>query len=1077
MLNALIRFALKNRLIIVGLALGVIVCGSFVARDLSIDVLPDLTRPRVVIIAECPGMAPEEVETLVTLPIESAVNGANGVEAVRSNSDIGLAVIYVEFDWDADIYVARQIVQERLATVAAEMPEGISPQIGPISSLLGQIMIVGMWSEDGSTSDLELRTEADWSVRKRLLAIPGVSQVITMGGQRKQYQVLVNPHEMHRYDVTLQDIEKALASGNLNVTGGYLNDESRELLVRGLGRVTNAADIETMVVKSGTARAVLVNDVARVVERGQVKRGDSSVNGHTAVVLTIQKQPTADTRELTDQIVAALDDMRPSFSKDVQLQATYVQREFIDHSVYNVIEAVQVGAILVVVILFLFLLNFRTTFITLTAIPLSILTTALVFRAFGLSINVMTLGGLAVALGELVDDAIVDVENIFRCLRENAQLTKPRAALKVIYEASREVRGAIVMSTIMVILVFAPLFGLSGMQGRMFQPLGVAYIVSILASTLVSLTVTPVLSYFLLSKMGADPAPRKGIVARVMGIAFAPLSYLSKKFGNGKRSGDGIVLRMTRAIFSPLIRFSMSGQGFALVAICSTLALAASIFISMNLGVDLIPKFDEGALQVNLFLPLGTSLDKSRQFGRMADKRLAKLVASKDNPNGPLRSHTARTGRAELDEHVMGVNTTEYILSLNPDSGMSRAGLIKLVTDEMNQLPGVESEVEQPIAHLLSHMLSGVTAQIAVKLYGDDLDVLRRKAREIEGAIEDIDGIADPVVDQQQIIPQLRIEMRRDKLAFYGISSEYVNRFVETAMNGRNVTKVLQDQRVFDVVVRLDDPFREDVVNLNRTPIELPDGGRVPLSAVARIYKGGGPNKISRENARRYIVVRVNTEERDLGSAVEEIRQRVASEVKLPPGYFVEYQGQFEAQQQATRRILILSAIALAGVFVVLYSVFPSTNIVLQILVSIPIAFIGGVVAVMVTGQSVSVPTMVGFISLGGIAARNGLLLTSTYAGLHDELGFKKEMILHGSLERLAPVLMTALTTGIGLVPLVIGGHLPGKEILFPVATVVVGGLISCTFGEFLLRPGLFWFATNRDKFAAMVAAQEDEQP
>ncbi len=1046
MLNALIRFALHNRLLIVGLALAVIVGGGFVASALPIDVLPDLTRPRVVIITECHGLAPEEVETLVTLPIEAAVNGASGVEAVRSNSDIGLSIIYVEFDWDTDIYIARQIVQERLNTVSTEMPEGIQPQVGPISSLLGQIMIIGMWSNDGSTSDLELRTEADWSVRKRLLAIPGVSQVITMGGQRKQFHVLVDPHKMHRYEVSLTEIEDTLAAGNLNVTGGYLNDESRELLVRGIGRARSMQDIEQMVVRH-SARSVLVRDVARVVERGQVKRGDSSVNGRRAVVLTIQKQPSADTRALTDEITKALEEMRPSFSDDVQLEATYVQREFIDHSVANVIEAVQIGAALVVVILFLFLLNVRTTFITLTAIPLSILTTALVFHWFDLSINVMTLGGIAVALGELVDDAIVDVENIFRRLRENAKAASPRRALTVIYEASREVRGAIVMSTIMVILVFAPLFGLAGISGRMFQPLGVAYIVSILASTLVSLTVTPVLSYFLLSRTEQVPDERD----------------------------DGMVLRATKACFRPLIRFSMTGQGFALIAMLSIVALLASVLVSANLGRDFVPKFDEGAIQVNLFLPPGTSLKKSTQVSEIADRRLATLVADEEHPDLPVRWFTCRTGRAELDEHVMGVNVSEYILALNSDSGMSRAELISLVTEELEEVPGVETEVEQPIAHLLSHMLSGVTAQIAIKIYGDDLDVLRRKAKEIEAAIETIDGIADPVVDQQRIIPQLRIEMRRERLAFYGISAEHVNRFVETAMNGRTVTKVLENQRVFDLVVRMDDEFREDIANLDRTPIELPDGGRVPLSAVAKIYRGGGPNTISRENARRYIVVRVNTETLDLGTAVETIRQRVRDQVKLPAGYFVHYAGQFEAQQDATRRILLLSVIALAGVFVVLYSVFPSTNIVLQILVSIPIAFVGGVIAVVLSGEPVSVPTMVGFISLGGIAARNGLLLTSTYATLQSEFGFTKDMILRGSLGRLAPVLMTALTTGIGLVPLVIGGSLPGKEILFPVATVVVGGLVTSTLGEFLLRPGLFWFATNREQFAELASDEATE--
>lgn len=1043
MLNSLIRFSLRNRLLIVGLALAVIVGGSVVARGLPIDVLPDLTRPRVVIITECPGMAPEEVETLVTLPIESAVNGASGVEAVRSSSDIGLSVIYVEFGWDQDIYVARQIVQERLATVQGDMPEGVRPQIGPISSLLGQIMIIGMWSTDGSTSPMELRTEADWSVRKRILAIPGVSQVITMGGERKQFQVLVDPHEMHRYEVSLEAIERALSEGNLNVTGGYLNDEARELLVRGLGRVRSGEEIENIVVKATASRPVLVRDVARVVERGQVKRGDSTVNGRQAVVLTIQKQPRADTRELTQKILEAVEDMRPAFTSDVEIHATYLQREFIDQSVENVIEAVRIGALLVVVVLFLFLLNLRTTFITLTAIPLSILTTALVFRWFGLSINVMTLGGLAVALGELVDDAIVDVENIFRRLRQNAKSPSPRAALTIIFEASREVRGAIVMSTVMVILVFAPLFGLSGLAGRMFQPLGVAYIVSILASTVVSLTVTPVLSWYLLA---------------------------DRRDGPPRERSDGLILRGVKAVFSPVIRFSMTGQGFVFVLLTSLAALVFSVFVSVHLGRDFVPKFDEGALQVNLFLPPGTSLEKSRQVSRIADGRLSSLLASEAEPQAPIRWFTARTGRAELDEHVMGVNVTEYILSLNPESGLSRSQLIRLVTDQMQQIPGVDYEVEQPIAHLLSHMLSGVTAQIAIKLYGDDLGALRRKAQEIERVVSQIDGLAEPVVDQQRVIPQLRVELRSDRLAFYGITAAYVNRFIETAMNGRVVTHVLQQQRVFDVLVRLDDDFREDVVNLDRLPIELPDGARIPLSAVARVYVGGGPNTISRENARRYIVVRVNTEARDLSSAVSEIQQAVSSSVDLPRGYFIEYAGQFEAQQSATRRILWLSGVALVGVFVVLFSAFPSTNIVLQILVAIPVAFIGGVVAVVLSGQPVSVPTLVGFISLGGIAARNGLLLTSTYAALHPEDGFTREMILRGSLERLAPVLMTALTTGLGLVPLVIGGHLPGKEILFPVATVVVGGLVTSTIGEFLLRPGLFWFATNREHFAQLAA-------
>ena len=680
------------------------------------------------------------------------------------------------------------------------------------------------------------------------------------------------------------------------------------------------------------------------------------------------------------------------------------------------------------VVLFLFLLNFRTTFITLTAIPLSVLVTALVFHWMGLSINVMTLGGLAVALGELVDDAIVDVENIFRRLKQNRQLEKPRPVFHVIFDASVEVRNAIIISTILVVVVFAPLFALSGMEGRLFTPLGIAYIVSICASTLVSLTVTPVLCWLLLPN------------AKVT-----------------QRKQDGVFLRATKRCLQPIIRLSMHPFGLAgSLSLLGIGCVTAGLF-AYTMGRDFLPPFDEGAAQVNLFAPPGTSLKISRDLSGMAENRLTELLKSDDNPNGPLLWFTSRTGRAELDEHVMGVNTTEFVVSLNTESGLSRQELIQQLDEAVSHVPGVQTEVEQPIAHLISHMLSGVTAQIAIKLFGDDLEELRKQAEEIKAAIADIPGIATPVVEQQQPTPQIRIELKHDMLAHYGITSSFVNNFVETALHGREVSTMVQGQRTFDIVLRLQEDQRTDLSNLHRLPLELPDGRRVPLGTVAKVYEAAGPNTINREDGRRRIVVRVNTRGRDVGSAVADIKARIAELVQLPEGYFVTFSGQFEAQQKTNRRILLLSAVALVVIFVLLYSAYHSVSLVLQILTALPAAFIGGVVGLYLTDQTFSVAAMVGFISLGGIAARNGLLLISTYLEQIAEKGFHKEIIMQGSLDRIAPVLMTAFTTGLGLVPLVIGGHLPGKEILFPVATVILGGLVTATMAEFFLRPGLFW--------------------
>ena len=1094
-MNALIKFALHNRLLIVCLSLITLVAGSITMASLPIDIFPSLTRPRVTVMTECPGLSPEEVETLVTLPLEVAFNGATGVEAVRSSSGIGLSVIYVEFGWSTNIYVARQIVNERIAIVRDRMPETVKPELAPISSIMGQIVMVGMYSKDGSTKPMDVRTLADWAVRPRLLTIPGVAQVITMGGGRKQYLVKVDAAKLQTFDVSLEDVEQALMESNQNATGGYLERGSREFLVRGIGRVQSMDDLEQLVVKSHGERSILLRDVAKAVEAPQVKRGDTSVNGHPAVVLTIAKQPTADTRALTDRITGALHELQASLPPDIVIEPElYQQREFIDRGIHNVLEALRDGAVLVLIILFLFLMNVRTTFITLTAIPLSIVITGLVFYFTGQSINVMTLGGLAVAMGELVDDAIVDIENVFRRLHQNARLAQPKPSLDVIYHASIEVRGVIVFGTILVILVFMPLFALSGVEGRLFAPLGVAYIVSILASLVVSLTVTPVLGSLLLARQ----IERQGKLAAAKAAA-GGAAHEADPHGSDAHSADSFLLRFLKRAVTPVIHFSMSPWGLKLILLAVFTAIAGSGLLVVSLGTDFLPPFDEGAAQVNVTLPPGSSLETSNRVSSMVDKAFRKHMAAERSDDAPATGHATkpsfpfsllseggegsgdkslikalvrRSGRAEMDEHAEGVHVTEYIVSMNPHSGIPRQEALAILRKELEAIPGIEYEVEQPLAHLISHMLSGVSAQIAIKVFGDDLDTLRKTANEIKAAITGIPGLAPPVVEAQTLIPQLRIELNREKLALNGLTPGHVNRLVETALNGRTVSTILEGSRTFDLVVRMDDEYRTDVDAIRRLVIVLPAGGSIPLEAVARIYDGAGPNTISHERTKRRITIRGNTTDRDLGSVVADIQAAVKQKVKLPEGYFIEYGGQFEAQQEATRLISILSLVSLAGVFLVLFTQFPSIRIVLQIMLALPTAFVGGAVALWLTGQTLTVAGMVGFISLGGIAARNGILLVSHYLHLMREEGedFTAAMIVRGSLERLAPVLMTALTAGIGLVPLVLGGQQPGKEILYPVATVILGGLITSTICEYVVHPGLFW------RFSGSAAKRLTEQ-
>ncbi|MEM7454648.1 MAG: efflux RND transporter permease subunit [Planctomycetota bacterium] len=1046
MLNSVIQFALRNRMVILCAALSVIVFGTMSSRQLPIDVLPDLTRPRVTILTECSGMAPEEVEREVTIPIEAVVSGAAGVTSIRSNSDVGLSVVTVEFDWGFDIYRCRQIVSESMVLLdESRWPESAAkPKLGPVSSLLGQIMIIGMWSDPGvdtdgnpnpGTNPIELRTLAEGVVRKRLQNIQGISQVITMGGGLKQYHVLVDIHKMHKFEVTLTDIENAFLDANLNVNGGYIDSNSRELLVRGIGRMNSIDQLKKIAVRTDTDRAILIENVADVTIAATPKRGDSSVNGIEAVVLTVQKQPGVDTRALSDKLETAVEELRQGMPDDVQLSVTYQQREFIDHAVGNVIEALIVGSILVVLVLFLFLFNMRTTLITLTAIPVSVFVTAIVFRWFDLSINVMTLGGIAVALGELVDDAIVDVENIFRRLRQNRRSENPRPVLRVIFEASVEVRNAIIISTILVIVVFAPLFALSGIEGRLFVPLGIAYIVSIIASTVVSLTLTPALSYYLLVEKDEQ-----------------------------KVKEDSALVRGLKSLITPLVRISLNRAWLSrLLIVFTSVAIVCGLYV-YQMGKNFLPRFDEGATQLNLIARPGTSLSTSREISRAADAQLSTLLRTPENPLGPIEYFTCKTGRAENDEHVMGVNISEYVISLNENAGVSSVDVEKMVEESVENIGSVITETEQPIAHLISHMISGVTSQIAIKIYGDELSVLRSKAQEVNLAIQDIPGIKPPVVEQAQGIPQMQIVPDYDQLAKYKLSAAQVFQVVETAMQGKEVSRMIENELSFKIIVRFPEEYREDVQSLKRLPIELPDGGVIPLSSVALIDELSiGPNTIRRENARRRIVVRVNTLDTDLETAVNAITSRIRERVDLPEGYYVELGGQYEAQQSATSRILLLSIVALVIVIVVLYSTYNSLNIVAQILFSLPVAFIGGVLALWATGQVMTVAAMVGFISLGGIAARNGLLLVGTYRDLAAEQTVDKDLILKGSLERMTPVLMTALTTGIALLPLIIAGHLPGREILFPVATVIAGGLLTSTLCEFLIRPGLYFYFTDHE--------------
>ncbi|MBA3849686.1 MAG: CusA/CzcA family heavy metal efflux RND transporter, partial [Opitutus sp.] len=948
MFDYIIRFSLRNRLFVVAVAALIVAYGGYILTRLPVDVFPDLNRPTVTIFTEAEGLAPEEVESLVTFPIESAMNGATGVQRVRSASTIGLSIVWVEFDWSQDVYLARQIVTEKLQQVTERLPDRTRPVLGPISSIMGEIMLVGLTSGNPAVDSIELRTLADWSLRQRLLSVPGISQITVIGGDVKQYQVLASPEKLRAHGLSLHNLQEAVANTNVNSTGGFILRDYEESLVRNLGRITGLGDLADAIVPGTPHEAppLPLRQVAEVRLGGpQAKRGDAGVDAGPAVILSIQKQPGADTVQLTRRIEAELAAIQGTLPAGVVIHGElFRQSQFIENAVRNVEEALRDGAILVVIVLFLFLLNFRTTFITLTAIPISILVTAIVFHYFGLSINTMTLGGLAVAIGELVDDAIVDVENVFRRLRENRHKPDPAPVLEVVFSASSEVRNSIVFATVIVVLVFVPLFALGGIEGRIFAPLGIAYIISIVASLFVSLTVTPALASYLLPNM--------------------------KRMAEEK---DGWLVRQIKAAEERLLHwaFPRAWLVFTLVALLLAAAFAKVPFF----GREFLPPFNEGSVTINLVTVPGTSLAESNRTGALAEK-LVKQVPE-------VKQTGRRTGRAELDDHAEGVHSSEIEVELK-ESGRRREEILNDIRAQLEVIPGIGINIGQPISHRIDHLLSGVRAQIAIKIFGEDLTTLRTKAEELRALMAGIPGVVDLQVEQQVLVPQTHIRLDRAQAAKYGAMIGEVAEMSELALQGRVVSQVLEGQKTFDVVLRLTDQARNSPEAIAALPVDTTAGGLVPLGLLAQVEEAKGPNIIVREGVQRRIVVQANVSGRDLVAVVQEIQRTAAEKLRLPAGYYLTYGGQFESQASASRLIAFLSIFSIAGMFLVLYAHFRSAMFAAQIMLNIPFAFIGSVVGVWLSGGVFSIATLVGFITLTGIAARNGIMMISHYLHLME---------------------------------------------------------------------------------------------
>jgi len=1028
MLNKIIQWSIKNRLIVVIGAAVLLIYGGIVAMRAPVDVFPDLTAPTVTILTESHGMAPEEVEALVSLPIESSMNGTAGVFRVRSNSAAGISIVFVEFNFGTDIYRARQLVTEKLGQV--RLPAGVRPPVlGPIASTMGEIMLISMTSK--TTSSMELRSLADWVIRPRLLGVPGVAQVMIIGGDTKQYQVLVDPAKLRDYKLTLKEVSDAVGGANVNASGGFMERPDLEYFVRARGRVNTLDDLANSVVAVRNTTPILVKNVADVRIGPAIKRGDGSFNMHSDVVATVQKQPNANTLEVNAQVEAALAGLKSTLPDDVTIDTkAFQQAAFINRAVENVKQALLEGGLLVTVVLFLFLWNFRTTFISLTAIPLSLVTAVITMTYFGISVNTMTLGGLAIAIGELVDDAIIDVENVFRRLRLNAQSGMTESPATVIFKASSEIRSSIVFATLIIILVFMPLLNLGGFEGRMFTPLAFAYIASVAASLLVALTVTPALCYYLLGR------------SRLI-----------------RETGDSALVRFLKRYYSKTLEWTLQ-HPFPIVAM-SVLLLAAAIMLFPLMGREFLPAFNEGALNINISLPPGTALQESNRIGRIVEETLHKTPE--------VVSTTRRTGRAELDEHAAGVNASE-IEVVTKQLDRPQAAIMEEVRQNLSQIPGITSEVGQPMSHRMDHLLSGTRAQIAIKLFGPDLVTLRNKAEDIRKVMGTVPGVVDLMVEPQVGVPQLQINMDRKQAAAVGIRAGDLAGTVDTAFNGEAVSQVLENQRTFDLVVRFNDAARKSAESIASTLIDTPTGAKVPISQVASVQVDQGPNTINRENVQRRIIIQSNVAGRDLGSVINEIRQKIGHGVALPEGYFVQYGGQFEAQEEAARKIALMSVVAIAGIFLLLYLALHSGRLALLVMANLPLALIGGVIMVFVSGGTLSIASLVGFITLFGIATRNGIMLVTHYQHLAQQESVPfRQSIIQGSLERLSPILMTALVTGVGLIPLALGVGQPGKEIQQPMAVVILGGIVTSTFLNMIVIPPLYF------KYGSAGVRVEDE--
>lgn len=1026
LLNGIIRFSLNNRMVILVIAALCLVAGVYSTMHTEVDVFPDLNAPTVVVMTEAEGMAPEEVERLVTFPIETAVNGATNVRRVRSSSATGFSIVNIEFDWGTDIYKARQIVSEKIAMVGADLPENVgNPTLGPQASILGELMIIGLTAD--TTSMQDLRTIADWTIRPRLLSTGGVAQVAVMGGDIKEYQILMDPGKMRRHGVSMDEVIYAVKGMNQNASGGTLYEYGNEYIVRGLLSTNDIDELKKAVVKTSENGLPITLDAIADVRIGPKTPvlGVASNDGKPAVLLTVTKQPNTNTLALTGRLDNALDELKANLPADVKINSQiFRQSRFIDSSIDNVKKSLIEGAIFVIIVLFIFLMNWRTTIISLISIPLSIVFSLLAIRWMGLTINTMSLGGIAIAIGSLVDDSIVDVENVFKRLRQNRK--KPEAeresVIKVVYEASKEVRMPMLNSTLIIIASFLPLFFLSGMEGRMLKPLGITFIISLMASTLVALTVTPVLSTFLLGSQNSD-----------------------------KTGKEPALVRWLKKYYEKALNWSVGHKKSLLFGVGALLAAAVVMFFT--LGGSFLPAFNEGSFTISISTVPGISLEESDRMGRTAEELLLSIPE--------IKTVGRKTGRAELDEHAFGVNSSEFECPFELGK-KTRKELTEEVRQKLAVLPGVNIEIGGPISHRIDAMLSGTKANIAIKLFGSDLNKMYEIGQKIKTSISGVEGIADINVEQQVERPELNITPRREMLARYGISLPEFAEVVKVMMEGEVVSTVYEGNRSFDLTLKVNDDARSTIERISDLTIDTGNGKKVPLSYVADIKSSAGPNTINRENVSRKLVVSCNATGGELAKAVGAIREKIAGNIELPEGYHIEYGGQFESEERASKTIALVSIFSIFIIFMLLYGEFKNISQSLVVLLNLPLALIGGVFAIFFTDGILSIPAIIGFISLFGIATRNGMLLIDRYNVLASEGHSREEAVMIGSLDRLNPILMTAITSALALLPLALGGDLPGNEIQSPMAKVILGGLFSSTLLNGFVVPVIYLINTKK---------------